>query len=103
MLQPLSRPLGFATGNPFVIITSITPDQPGVHGGVVDQWPSAYCPWPAGQNDQLTDPVTHGGTRTENGEQQIWAAPTMRQSDQTFTISMERPNWDTRIILILTR
>jgi len=63
-------PVGFATGNPFVI-THINHalDQPGVHGGALITGLQPICPWPAGQNDQLTDPCyAWQNTRTENGE-----------------------------------
>ena len=64
------QPVGFATGNPFVI-THIyhALDQPGVHGGSVITGLQPICPWPAGQNDQLIDPCyAWQNTRTENGD-----------------------------------
>ena len=59
------------TGDPF-IITHINHalDQLGVHGGSVITGLQPTCPWPAGQNDQSTDPCyAWQNTRTENGEQ----------------------------------
>jgi len=64
------KPLSFATGEPF-IITHINHalDQPGMHGGSVITGLQPICPWPAGQNNQLTDPCySWQNTRTENGE-----------------------------------